>query len=90
MRNKKLFLDALHMLVHSWGSDTPAEALWSLNLFKEFYESETGEQLNVGEYDETEEWATRVMNAINDTITDDGVTDQGLTEELNNFKRLLK
>jgi len=71
MRNKDLFLKALRTMLYSWGGDTPAEVHWALDEFVQFYEAETGEQLDLPEYDEEGEWATAVLTAMGDTGEDE-------------------
>ena len=66
MKNKDLFIKALNTMLYSWGSDTPSEAHWALKEFVDFYEAETGKQLNLPEYDEEGVWAEAVINAINE------------------------
>ncbi len=43
MKNKKLFIEALNTLMHSWGSDAPSEAHWTLGELMAWYEAEYGE-----------------------------------------------
>lgn len=64
MRNKELFLRALNTMLYSWGGDPPPEVHWALDEFRQFYEAETGHQLDLPEYDEEGDWAAAVISAI--------------------------
>jgi len=67
MKNKDLFIKALNTMLYSWGGDPPPEVHWALKGFVDFYEAETGKQLNLPEYDEVYgEWLEAVINAINE------------------------
>ena len=91
-------------MMYSWGGDPPAEVHWALDEFVQFYEAETGEQLDLPEYDEEGEWANAVLTAMghtdenedddddfpeNEDPNDMGPDDRGLNEELKRIKRLL-
>lgn len=99
MRNKELFLHALEGLIGYPGGDPAPEIYWSLDEFRQFYEAETGHELELPEYDETGEWANALIEAIrndgnedapeNENPNDMGPDDQGLTEEIKRIKRLL-
>ena len=99
MRNKDLFVKALEGLIGYPGGDPAPEIYWSLSEFVDFYEAETGHQLNLPEYNETGEWADAVLTAIrndgnedlpqNEHPNDMGPDDQGLTEEIKRIKKLL-
>lgn len=38
------FLQALSTLLHSWGSDTPPEAIWAANEFVDFFAEVRGKE----------------------------------------------
>ncbi len=47
MKNKELFIKALHTLFESWGQDTPPEVIWGSNELLDWYESEYNVVLGV-------------------------------------------
>lgn len=47
MKNPELFIKAMNTMLHSWGGDTPPEALWALTEFVEWINSEYNLHLSV-------------------------------------------
>jgi hypothetical protein len=45
--NKELFLEALHTLIWSWGSDAPPEAYWAANAFLDYFEAVNNIKLDI-------------------------------------------
>lgn len=81
MNRKDLFLKAIKGLTGYPGGDPAPENYWTLSDLVEFYESETGETLDLPEYDEEGNWANAVYTAIENNM--------GLNEDLNRFNRLI-
>lgn len=46
MKHKDEFINAMNGLLHSWGSDTPPEAIWGLNELVDWAEKEYNVTIN--------------------------------------------
>jgi hypothetical protein len=47
MKEKELFIKAISTLFHTWGGDTPAEAVWAGNDLLVWYEKEYNVTLGI-------------------------------------------
>lgn len=44
---EETFMEAMRTLLHSWGSDTPPEAIWAANGFLLFFKEFKGKTLEI-------------------------------------------
>ena len=70
MKEKKLFIDALETLLHSWGGDTPQEAVWGVNELLDWYQMEYG--IYIDRLDPEDFSSEELRNQINNFGGEDG------------------